>query len=240
MFLNQSFELKSASLAYTCVRIKVSDLNQFEKDFVHASQQAPKLFRNAAFIVEFLFDDLVPSIKLKRIRKAIESVGASLVGVKSNAQAQMTECDKAYVAIIHDNKSAIGSAPVKKANKILECPRGLMVQGKIRSGTQIYAKDKDLVVCGDVSHGSEIIASGNVFIYGALFGKAIAGADGDSHSEIFCHQFAPELISIAGIYIVSEDIGPEFQQKSVRARMINDKITLSSFTTHQGAKQYTL
>ena len=238
MFLNQSFELKSGQLAYTCVRIKVSDLSQFEKDFVHASQQAPKLFRNAAFIVEFLYDELITAIKLRRIRKAIESVGASLVGIKSDSDAQITESTKANISIIHDNKSAVGATQAKKPSKSSDNPRGLMVQGKIRSGTQIYAKDKDLIICGDVSHGSEIIASGNVFIYGALFGKAIAGADGDDRAEIFCHQFAPELISIGGVYIVSEDIDPDLINKSVRARMLEEKITLSTFTTSQTAKQY--
>ena len=101
-----------------------------------------------------------------------------------------------------------------------------MVQGKVRSGTQVYAKDQDIVVCGDVSHGSEIIASGNIFIYGAVNGKAIAGADGDDNAQIFCQEFKPELISIAGTYIVSDDIASEYQGKSVSARMKDKKITL--------------
>ena len=86
--------------------------------------------------------------------------------------------------------------------------------------------------------GAEIIASGNVFIYGALFGKAIAGADGDTRAEIFCYQLSPELISIGGIYIVSEDIGSDYLNKSVRARLLDEKITLSAFAMNQNSKHY--
>ena len=237
LFLNQSFELKAGNLAYTCVRIKVADLTQFENDLLQASQQAPRLFRNAAFIAEFLFEELITAVKLKRIRKTIEGVGAGLVGIKSESQAQITECQKAGIAIIHDNKSSVGSAASQKASKP-DGERGLMIQGRIRSGTQIYAKDKDLVVCGDVSHGSEIIASGNIFIYGALYGKAIAGVDGNKQAQIFTSQFCPELVSIAGIYILSEDIASEYQQKSVQVRMVNEKITLNTFMQSQAAKHY--
>ena len=113
-----------------------------------------------------------------------------------------------------------------------------MVQGKVRSGTQIYAKDKDLVVCGDVSHGSEIIASGNIFIYGALYGKAIAGSDGDTKAQIFCSEFSPELVSIAGVYIVNEDIGKEYQGNSVSGKMIEDRIVLEIFSGNKTVKNY--
>ena len=237
MFLNQSFELKAGTLSHTCVRIKEADLVKFEEDFINASKQAPKLFQNGSFIIEFLFDDFITSVKLKRIRKAIESVGANMIGIKFKSPAQGEECKKAHIGIVHENKTQSSVTNKKRETNIIE-KKGLMVQKKVRSGTQIYAKNKDLVVCGDVSHGSEIIASGNIFIYGALYGKAIAGADGNTDSQIFCHLFSPELISIAGLYIVSEDIGPDFCNKSVQARICAEKIEMSIFNTHSPVKQY--
>jgi septum site-determining protein MinC len=231
VFLNQSFELKAASLQYTCVRIKEIDITKFEEDFAGAYQQAPKLFRNGAFIVEFIYDDFVASNKLKRIRKAIEGVGATLVGMRSNVSAQRDEIKKTGINVIHNNKTDLPEQI--KRSQVISGPRRLMVQGKVRSGTQVYAKDQDIVVCGDVSHGSEIIASGNIFIYGAVNGKAIAGADGDDNAQIFCQEFKPELISIAGTYIVSDDIASEYQGKSVSARMKDKKIILSVFSSQQ-------
>ena len=101
-----------------------------------------------------------------------------------------------------------------------------------------WLKNKDIVICGDVSHGSEIMASGNIFIYGALNGKAIAGADGDEGAQIFCQEFQPELISIAGTYIVCDDISSEFKAKSVSARMHDKKISLSVFGNTQSVVDF--
>ncbi|MAV28709.1 MAG: septum site-determining protein MinC [Legionellales bacterium] len=231
MFLNQSFELKAAKLTYTCVRIKETDIGKFEEDFIGAYQQAPKLFRQGAFIVEFLYDEFVASNKLKRIKKAIEGVSATLVGIKSSVGIQQEEIKKAGINVIHNTKQDLPEQI--RRNREPNEPRGLMVQGKVRSGTQVYAKDKDIVVCGDVSHGSEIIASGNIFIYGTLKGKAIAGADGDESAQIFCKVFCPELISIAGTYIVCDDITSEYLGKSVSARMQEKKVTLQVFGSVQ-------
>ncbi|WP_241238695.1 septum site-determining protein MinC [Colwellia sp. Arc7-635] len=47
-------------------------------------------------------------------------------------------------------------------------------RGQIRSGQQVYAKDQNLVVIGSVSAGAEVIADGNIHVYGSLRGRAIA------------------------------------------------------------------
>ena len=54
--------------------------------------------------------------------------------------------------------------------------------------------------------GAEIIADGNIHVYGALRGRALAGAGGDVEARIFCSRLEAELVSIAGHYLVSEQI----------------------------------
>lgn len=226
MFLNQSFELKSENLTHTIIRIKEPDISQFEKDFVKAASQAPKLFTGASFIVILLFGELVTNVKLRRIEKTIESVGGNLIGIRTSATEQITEAIKAKIKVIQNNKPTAHNSKKETPQPV---GREIMTHGKVRSGTQVYAKGKDIVICGDVSHGSEIIATGNIFIFGALYGKAIAGAEGDTKTQIFCQEFAPELISIGGIYIINEDFTEEFIKNSVCARMENDRIKLSIF-----------
>jgi septum site-determining protein MinC len=41
-------------------------------------------------------------------------------------------------------------------------------------------------------------------VYGALNGRALAGVRGYSNARIFCKSFRAELVSIAGIYGLSE------------------------------------
>ena len=86
----------------------------------------------------------------------------------------------------------------------------LVVEGPVRSGVQIYAKDRDLVVIGQVSEGAEIMADGHVHVYGRLRGRVAAGVGGQTGAEIFCVMFEPELVSIGGTYCGSDQIPSNF------------------------------
>ncbi|NOG73319.1 septum site-determining protein MinC [Roseicella sp. DB1501] len=83
----------------------------------------------------------------------------------------------------------------------------LLVTEPVRSGQRIYAEGADLIVTATVNPGGEVIADGNVHVYGALRGRAIAGAQNDSEARIFALHFDPELIAIAGYYVVREGLG---------------------------------
>src|SRR5690606_9411583 len=53
---------------------------------------------------------------------------------------------------------------------------GLVQASPVRSGQQVYADNRDLTVLATVGAGAEVIADGSVHIYGALRGRALAGA----------------------------------------------------------------
>ena len=80
----------------------------------------------------------------------------------------------------------------------------LVITKPLRSGQRVYARHTDLVVIGMVSQGAEVIADGNVHVYGPLRGKAMAGARGDTSARIFTTQLDAELLAIAGVYRVVE------------------------------------
>jgi septum site-determining protein MinC len=81
----------------------------------------------------------------------------------------------------------------------------MRIDRPLRSGQQVYAKGRDLIVMGMVNAGAEVIADGHIHVYGSLRGKAIAGARGDGDAKIFAMVMEPELISIAGVYRTSEN-----------------------------------
>ena len=80
----------------------------------------------------------------------------------------------------------------------------MVIERPLRSGQRVYARNADLVVVGMVSQGAEVIADGNIHVYGPLRGKAMAGARGDTSARIFTTQLNPELLAIAGVYRVIE------------------------------------
>lgn len=83
-------------------------------------------------------------------------------------------------------------------------PAAMVVNHSLRSGQRVYARHTDLIIIGAVNQGAEVIADGNVHVYGPLRGKAMAGARGDISARIFTTQLDPELLAIAGVYRVIE------------------------------------
>jgi septum site-determining protein MinC len=102
-----------------------------------------------------------------------------------------------------------------------------LVTQPVRSGTQIYARGADLVVTAAVSPGAEIVADGNIHVYGALRGRALAGAGGDAEARIFCSRLEAELVSIAGRYLVSEQLPPDLHRQSVQIALVDDRLTVT-------------
>lgn len=113
----------------------------------------------------------------------------------------------------------------QSSNRLTNRPAKIVKQ-TIRSGQQIYAPGGDLVIIGSVSTGAEILADGNIHVYGTLRGRALAGVQGNQTASIFCHSLQAELISIAGIYLLSEDIQEDKIGASVQIYMEDEKLQM--------------
>jgi len=124
------------------------------------------------------------------------------------------------------------SPPVALSPEPASAPAQTAVQrydGQVRSGQQLYARGRDLVVTGNVGASAEVIADGNIHVYGKLMGKVIAGASGDRTARIFCLAFGAELVSIAGIFRVFESVPADIRGKAVQICLDGDKIKIESF-----------
>lgn len=100
----------------------------------------------------------------------------------------------------------------------------LMQHQPVRSGQRVYARNRDLIVTTVVGAGAEVMADGCVHVYGALRGRAMAGARGEITARVFCQEFHAELISIAGVFKVFETIPPELAGKPVQAWLDGDDL----------------
>lgn len=94
----------------------------------------------------------------------------------------------------------------------------------VRSGQQLYIRNSDLTLTAQVGAGAEVIADGNIHIYGALRGRAIAGAQGDTDACIFCQDLQAELVAIAGTYTVADDIPQDMRGRAVQIRLVDDRL----------------
>ena len=94
------------------------------------------------------------------------------------------------------------------AQHVSASPGGLIIDHPIRGGQRSYARGGDLVCLATVNAGAEIMADGNIHVYGPLRGRALAGVNGQDAARIFCMSLEAELISVAGLYRTLETDHP--------------------------------
>jgi len=101
----------------------------------------------------------------------------------------------------------------------------LLVERPLRSGQQVYARGRDVVLLAQASAGSEVIADGNIHVYAPLRGRALAGAKGDTDARIITTCFEPELVSVAGIFQTFDDGIPEaLARRPVQVRLSSSEV----------------
>ncbi len=95
-------------------------------------------------------------------------------------------------------------------------PASLVLESPIRSGQSVIFPYGDVTVLGSVASGAELVAGGSIHVYGALRGRAMAGANGNPRARIFCRRNEAELLAIDGYYRTAEDMGAELRGRPVQ------------------------
>jgi septum site-determining protein MinC len=150
---------------------------------------------------------------LAKFRAQYESVGGAGTSPVGAAEAATTRSPAPAAAVA---ASAAPTGERKEVPRDLAEP-GLIQATPVRSGQQLYAENRDLTVLAAVGAGAEVISDGSIHIYGALRGRALAGAQGNEKARIFCREFHAELVAVAGHYKVLEEIPRELRGKPVQA-----------------------
>jgi septum formation inhibitor MinC len=119
-----------------------------------------------------------------------------------------------------DTTMVVSAAPVHKLPMVVTQP--------VRSGQVVYAKDNDLIVLAPVNPGGQVVADGNVHIYAALRGRAVAGAQGANEARIFCQRLEAELLAINGIYLVWEDLPPELRGRAAQMFLRDGQVVVAA------------
>lgn len=234
--------LKSLNFSLLVVPVESADLSQLADELNKKRIMAPDFFQNAPIVVHI--ENETSNLDFATVKAIVIEHGFILAGVSgelSDSQKEALHADK--IAILKRSKRQASKevviedkpaeAPIEEvieetATFIANEVKTKIVTGRVRSGQQIYAKECDLVINGDVSAGAEIIADGNIHIYGALRGRAIAGAMGDQTASVFCRVLAPELVSIAGVFKLSEGLPHEHLGKSCIVSLRNGQPVIES------------
>lgn len=225
------FQLRGNS--FTMMVLKVSDplSPEFFPQLSVKVRQAPNFFRNAPVVLDF--DDLseeTPRFDVAALVTNLRALYLLPVGFQGGPRAVqegalaagLTPMPAGRAAKLESARTAdpqAASAPAQPApppEPVVVHRPTLVVTEPVRSGQQIYAEKTDLVITSSVSPGAEVVADGHIHVYGALRGRALAGVSGDQTARIFCQSLDAEVVSVAGLYRVSEDIGDDVLKKPVQ------------------------
>jgi septum site-determining protein MinC len=121
----------------------------------------------------------------------------------------------------------IGAAE-PRAREARREPAVLLLDEPVRSGQMVVFPEGDLTVLGSVASGAELIAGGSIHVYGALRGRAMAGAHGNASARIFCSKVEAELLAIDGHYLIAEMMEQQLRNRPVQVWLEGDALKISA------------
>jgi septum site-determining protein MinC len=124
------------------------------------------------------------------------------------------------------------SAPAPAALVASAAPSALrmpmVIHETVRSGQIVYAHGTDLIVLATVNSGAQLISDGNIHVYAALRGRAVAGARGARDARIFCQRLEAELVGIDSAFLTYDGLPPERVGKPAQVLLDGDRCVLAS------------
>ncbi|WP_101101972.1 septum site-determining protein MinC [Macromonas bipunctata] len=216
-----SYDIKSAQLSVVVLLLKSNVLSVLDAELEQRFGRQSLFFSQDPVLL-----DLSPlaaqacTVDYAGLLALLQGYGMVVVAVKGGSPEQMQAALQFGLAQADDQLALQPStatrhpqhppsgpdipAPLDAGAVYAETVPALVVDKPLRSGQQVYARGRDLLVMAMVNPGAEVIADGHIHVYAPLRGRAMAGARGWTEARIFAQVMEPELVSIAGIYRTSE------------------------------------
>ena len=213
-----NFELKGVMTPLTELRLLHFQISEVVLELQAKITESPVFFKNSPLVLDLTELQISQEFDLASLVFSLRELGLCPVGIKGGNEKQMQVAASLQLGIFSDIRG-VKSSVAKQVVKSVQSVRSgsvMFIDQKIRSGQRIHAKGQDLVVCSSVSNGAEIVADGNIHIYGTLSGRAMAGGATNTDARIFCLSLDAELVAVAGQYFLCENIGQELRDCPVQ------------------------
>lgn len=162
-----------------------------------------------------------------QLSDAARSLAADFAGARADIAGRRSKGEASVRRVVFNEQAKRRAAAPAGALPIESEPATLYHTGTLRGGQSLHNLGH-IVVIGDVNPGAELIASGDIVVFGALRGVAHAGAHGDSNARVYAIDLAPTQLRIATF--IAADAGDRNQtpiQPEV-ACIKNDRIVIFS------------
>jgi len=235
-------KLKGSLVPMTALELSYYNKEQLKADLNAKVSQAPDFFENLPVVIGLEKLDEHEQVDFHQIVEICIGFSIKVVAVRGGSELQQVAAKQAGLGLLSKQKERSNEpsiTPQEQAPQIQtetveveviktvvqhERQQSKVVRHPIRSGQQVYAADGDLIILASVSAGAEILADGNIHVYGTLRGRALAGVKGDTSARIFCQSLEAELVSVAGQYKVNEDFDTNVVRKASQIFLSEDKL----------------
>ena len=232
-------ELRSAALTLIAVVLKTTDLDALAHELEQRAVLMPGLFDDEPVAIDLSFvrdaaDPLPFAALIELLRRhrmrPLAARGGNAEQMAAAFEAGLVEAPEGMRPPRELSLVPPAAAPAERiVEGQLPALPPLIVERPLRSGQQVYARDRDLVVLALVSYGAEVIADGHIHVYAPLRGRALAGAKGNSEARIFTTCMDAQLLAIAGIYRTTDVALPTaVQGRAAMVRLAGDSLVVDA------------
>lgn len=129
----------------------------------------------------------------------------SLVADFAGARADIAERRKRGEASVRRANVAAAATQASAPLQVAPPPPGTLYHvGTLRGGQALHHAG-NIVVIGDVNPGTELVATGDIVVFGRLLGVAHAGAQGDNDAKVYALHLQATQLRIATCIAVDEE-----------------------------------
>jgi len=244
-----AFELKGTVSTLTVIRLCTARLDPIRAELSEKIGQVSRFFHHAPVVIDFgPLGEAANELPYAAVVALLREANLVPVAVRNCQPAREQEAVAAGLgllqggALLEEQRSgATSTGPADKEPTVELRPEagedepvllgsvGMLVNQPARSGQVVYAQGRDLVMVAPVNAGAEVIADGNIHVYGPLRGRALAGAHGDEGARIFCASLEAELVSVAGHYLRADEIPEDCRGRAVQIHLAEDALVVKPF-----------
>jgi len=198
----------------------------FSNDIESLVKRAPKVFEGASVVLDG--SEITDSARLRSFVDIVRAAGLVVAGVTGvsptlAAEGRLPLLSSASRASV----DAVSRQQVQRSGSVAPV---VIHRGHVRGGQQVYgAPGGGVTVIGSVHPGGEVIADGDVHVLGTLNGRALAGVSGRRDAVIVAQQFGAQLVSIADVFTICEDLpATVVPGQPTVVRLVDRELTFSS------------
>lgn len=238
------FNLKGGMLTMTVIELLRQEPDRFARQLAEKVGQAPNFFKDTPVVISLdKLDSDLDNTTLSHLLRICREYGMQPMALRGAESFRRLAQQAGLVLMLpgrgRDKPTELEPRPAQAQPAVAASPApaekppapepasNRVITQPIRSGQQVYARGGDLVVLAPVSPGSELLADGNIHVYGPLRGRALAGVRGNAEARIFCQSLEAELVSIAGHYKVAEDLRRHLWKEAAQISLDGDSLKIA-------------